>query len=58
VTRQPDRRVADVLDRSNYVGFTWNDALRALDLAEYNARLGGRASWGRLRAQRVEAKGK
>ncbi len=53
--RQPDRRVAEALDRSQYVGFTWNDALRALDLAEYNARLGGRAGLGRLRAQRVEA---
>ncbi len=47
--------MAEALDRSQYVGFTWNDALRALDLAEYNARLGGRAGLGRLRAQRVEA---
>ena len=51
-----DRRVSEILDRSTHVGFTWNDALRALDLAEYNAANGGRWSWGRLKAQKVEKK--
>jgi hypothetical protein len=47
--RHPDRRVAEAFDRVQYVGFTWNDAVRARDLAEMNARSGGRWSWGRLR---------
>jgi hypothetical protein len=51
-----DRRVSDALSKVDYVGFTWNDAVRALDLAEMNAKAGGRWSWGRLKAQKVEKK--
>ena len=49
-----DRRVSEIMDRSTHVGFTWNDALRALDLAEYNAANGGRWSHGRRRPQMRE----
>jgi hypothetical protein len=51
-----DRRVSEILDRSTHVGFTWNDALRALDLAEYNAANGGRWSRGRIRTQEEKEK--
>lgn len=48
-----DRRVSEVMARSSDIRLTWDRAQAGLDLAEYNARVGGRFSWGRLRA--VEA---
>lgn len=51
-----DRRVSDAMARSHNVRCTWNQALAALDLAEMNARYGGRFSWGRLRAVEVKEK--
>ena len=44
------------MSKVDYVGFTWNDALRALDLAEYNAANGGRWSRGRIRTQEEKEK--
>lgn len=49
-----DFRVSDVMARSNDVHLTWPRAQSGLDLAEYNARSGGRWSWGRLRAVKKE----
>ena len=51
----PDRRVAEVLANSKDVRLTWDRALMGLDLAEMNARQGGRWSLGRLRPQVEEA---
>lgn len=48
--RQPDSRVSDVMARSLDVHLTWPRAQAGLDLAELNARSGGRWSLGRLRA--------
>ena len=54
----PDRRVAEVVANSRDVRLTWDRALMGLDLAEMNARHGGRWSWGRLRPSVGEAKKK
>jgi hypothetical protein len=53
LTRQPDRRVAEVMASSRDVHLTWDKVQAGMDCAEFNARCGGRWSWGRLRA--VEA---
>ena len=51
-----DRRVSEVMARSSDIRLTWGRAQAGMDLAELNAKSGGRWSWGRLRT--VEAKGK
>ena len=48
-----DRRVSEVMARSSDIRLTWGRAQAGMDLAEMNAKSGGRWSWGRLRA--VEA---
>jgi len=42
LVRRPDRRVSERLTSSRNVRLTWNQAQAELDLAELNARMGGR----------------
>ena len=44
--RHPDRRVSERLTSSRDIRLTWNQAQAELDLAELNARMGGRFSRG------------
>ena len=52
-----DPRVSDRMAGCTDVRLTWARAQAGLDLAEYNAKCGGRFSWGRLRPAQVKDAG-